>query len=141
VTAACIAMRRTVFDEMGGFNGDLRVAFNDVELCLRIRQRGYLIVWTPLAELYHHESASRGSDLLSARHREFAQEVEHMRMNWGEVLDRDPYFNPNLSLRDLSISLAFPPAIDKPWRAARRRHVNEANKDISSREKAGWANR
>ena len=125
VTAACLAMRREVFDEIGGFNGDLRVAFNDVDLCLRIRQRGYLIVWTPLAELYHHESASRGSDLLSARHQEFVQEVEYMRMNWDHVLDHDPYFNPNLSLRDLSISLAFPPAIENPWRWARRSFGNE----------------
>jgi GT2 family glycosyltransferase len=116
VTAACVAMRRTVFEEVGGFNGDLRVAFNDVDLCLRLRQRGYLIVWTPLAELYHHESASRGSDLLSARHHEFVQEIEYMQAKWGRALQRDPYFNPNLSLQDLSVSLAFPPAIDKPWR-------------------------
>lgn len=115
VTAACLAMRRQVFDEIGGFNGELRVAFNDVDLCLRIRQRGYLIVWTPLAELYHYESASRGSDLLSARHEEFVQEVDYMRSKWGRVLDHDPYFNPNLSSHDLSISLAFPPAIHKPW--------------------------
>jgi O-antigen biosynthesis protein len=120
VTAACLAMRREVFDEVGGFNGrDLRVAFNDVDLCVRIRQRGYLIVWTPLAELYHHESASRGSDLLPQRRQEFSQEVEYMRMVWGPILDHDPYFNPNLSLHDLSISLAFPPAIEKPWRCSR----------------------
>jgi GT2 family glycosyltransferase len=125
VTAACLAMRRRVFDEVGGFNGrDLRVAFNDVDLCLRIRQRGYLIVWTPLAELYHHESVSRGSDLLPVRHREFLRENEYMRSKWGRVLDRDPYFNPNLSLRDYSISLAFPSTIDKPWRHVRRKFAN-----------------
>jgi len=121
VTAACLAMRREVFDEVGGFNGDLRVAFNDVDLCLRIRERGYLIAWTPLAELYHHESATRGSDLLSVRHPEFSREIEYMRSRWGRALDRDPYFNPNLSLRDLSISLAFPPLIDKPWHSTRTR--------------------
>ena len=138
VTAACVAIRRTVFDEVGGFNDDLRVAFNDVDLCLRLRQRGYLIVWTPLAELYHHESASRGSDLLSARHREFVQEIEYMQAKWGWALQRDPYFNPNLSLRDLSISLAFPPAIDKPW----RRNASELRQeDEVSAEQAGWANR
>jgi GT2 family glycosyltransferase len=120
VTAACLATRRTVFQEVGGFDGRLRIAFNDVDLCLRIRQRGYLILWTPLAELYHHESASRGSDLLSGRHQEFSQENEYMRSKWGWVLHRDPYFNPNLSLRDLSISLSFPPAIDKPWRCTDR---------------------
>ena len=136
VTAACLAMRRAVFHEIGGFNGNLRVAFNDVDLCLRIRQRGYLIVWTPLAELYHHESASRGSDLLLERHQEFLQENEHMRSKWGWALCRDPYFNPNLSLRDLSVSLAFPPAIDKPWRSAGRRCVNGSRQDQASLEEA-----
>jgi GT2 family glycosyltransferase len=119
VTAACLATRREVFDEVGGFNGrDLRVAFSDVDLCLRIRQRGYLIVWTPLAELYHHESASRDSDLLPVRHQEFLQEIDYMRSKWGRLLDRDPYYNPNLSLRDVSICLAFPSATGKPWRHA-----------------------
>jgi len=138
VTAACLAMRRKVFDEVGGFNGrDLRVAFNDVDLCLRIRQSGYLIVWTPLAELYHHESASRDSDLLSVRHREFLQENQYMRSKWGWVLDRDPYFNPNLSLRDFSINLASPSAADKPWRHARRQFTNGRIQDRVSSEIAG----
>jgi GT2 family glycosyltransferase len=137
VTAACLGMRRTVFNEIGGFNADLRVAFNDVDLCLRIRQRDYLIVWTPLAELYHHESASRGSDLLSARHKEFLQEFAYMQSKWGLVLARDPYFNPNLSLRDLSISLAFPPAIHKPW----RRSASDPRRDECSAGQAGWASR
>ncbi|MBV9374771.1 MAG: glycosyltransferase family 2 protein, partial [Alphaproteobacteria bacterium] len=129
VTAACLAMRRDVFYEIGGFNGDLRVAFNDVDLCLRLRERGYLIVWTPMAELYHHESATRGSDLVGARHQEFAREFEYMRAKWGWALDRDPYFNPNLSLHDLSVSLAFPPTIDKPWRPSRQWFVGTAEED------------
>jgi len=137
VTAACLAMRRTVFDEIGGFNGDLRVAFNDVELCLRIRERGYLIVWTPLAELYHHESATRGSDLLALRHREFSQEVEYMRSRWGWTLDHDPYFNPNLSLRDLWVSFAFPPAIDKPWRLPRPPPLERLACNREMRKEAG----
>jgi O-antigen biosynthesis protein len=137
VTAACLAMRRAVFDEIGGFNGHLRVAFNDVDLCLRLRQRGYLIVWTPLAELYHHESASRGSDLVSARHREFLLENEYMQAKWGWALRRDPYFNPNLSSRDLAISLAFPPAIDKPW----RRKLSEPRRNEAAAEEAGWASK
>jgi O-antigen biosynthesis protein len=125
VTAACLTMRRKIFDEVGGFNGrDLRVAFNDVDLCLRVRERGYLIVWTPLAELYHHESASRESDLLPARHQEFLLEYEYMRSKWGRLLDRDPYFNANLSLRNFSLSFASPSAIDKPWRNARRQLAN-----------------
>jgi glycosyltransferase involved in cell wall biosynthesis len=139
VTAACLAMRRAVFDEVGGFNGDLRVAFNDVDLCLRIRQCGYLIVWTPLAELYHHESATRGPDLLSVRHREFVQEIEYMRSKWGWTLDHDPYFNPNLSLHDLSVSLAFPPAIDKPWQSgAETANFRSDRAEMSSRRHR-WA--
>ncbi|HYZ40589.1 MAG TPA: glycosyltransferase family 2 protein [Stellaceae bacterium] len=139
VTAACIAMRRAVFDEVGGFNGDLRVAFNDVDLCLRIRQRGYLIVWTPLAELFHHESASRGPDLLSARHQEFVGEIAYMQSKWGRSLARDPYFNPNLSLCDLSISLAFPPATDKPWHSCQRLQVHGAGHGKALHEEAGLA--
>jgi O-antigen biosynthesis protein len=141
VTAACLAMRQEVFEEVGGFNGDLRVAFNDVDLCLRLRQRGYLIVWTPLAELYHHESASRGSDLVSARHHEFVREIEYMRSKWGWVLDRDPYFNPNLSLRDVAISLALPPSADKPWRRAGPQFVHGSDGNCAPAGEGGWASR
>jgi GT2 family glycosyltransferase len=136
VTAACLGMRRAVFGEVGGFNGDLRVAFNDVDLCLRLRQRGYLIVWTPLAELYHHESASRGSDLVAARHSEFVREIEHMQSKWGWALHSDPHFNPNLSLRNRSITLAFPPAIEKPWRRAPQRLLQGIEKDGAPAEPA-----
>lgn len=93
VTAACMMFRRTVFDEIGGFDEkNLEVAYNDVDLCLRVRERGYLIVFTPCAELYHHEFASRG--LYSAK----PSELRYMRERWGELLDNDPYYNPNFSL-------------------------------------------
>lgn len=119
VTAACLAMRRTVFAEIGGFDAaNLAVAYNDVDLCLRIRERGYLIVWTPLALLTHHESASRGSDLAPEHQPRFLRESAYMRARWGAALDGDPYFNPNLSLNDTMIALAFPPRISYPWRAA-----------------------
>jgi GT2 family glycosyltransferase len=116
VTAACLAMRRDVFFEVGGFDSEnLPIAFNDVDLCLRIRERGYLIVWTPLAQLYHHETASRDLDLTPDRYREFLRESDYMRSRWAHILYCDPYFNPNLSLRDPSIRLAFPPAVPLPW--------------------------
>ena len=93
VTAACMMLRRRMFEEVGGLDEEnLSVAYNDVDLCLKIRDRGYLIVYTPHAELYHHESASRGygkGDLT---------EHEYMRERWGKVLDNDPYYNPNFSL-------------------------------------------
>ncbi len=119
VTGACIAMRRSVFFEAGGFDGaNLPVAFSDVDLCLRLRERGYLIVWTPLARLIHHETASRKMDLMPCRYREFLRENDYMRLRWGHILDRDPYFSPNLSRHDLSPTLAFPPAVRAPWREA-----------------------
>ena len=117
VTAACIAIRRNVFFEVGGFDGaNLPIAFNDVDLCLRLREFGYLIVWTPLAQLIHHETASRRLDLMPCRYREFLRENDYMRLRWGHILDRDPYFSPNLSRHDLSPRLAFPPAVRRPWR-------------------------
>lgn len=92
VTAACLMMRREVFNEMGGLNEqELAVAFNDVDLCLRLRKRGYLIVYTPYALLYHHESASRGYEL-------DRKEVQYMMAKWRQELMSDPYYNPNLSL-------------------------------------------
>ncbi|MGH7097159.1 MAG: glycosyltransferase family 2 protein [Stellaceae bacterium] len=119
VTAACLAMRRTVFAEIGGFDAaNLAVAYNDVDLCLRIRERGHLIAWTPLALLRHHETASRASDLRSDQQHRFGREYAYMRARWGAILDRDPYFNPNLSLQDPTIALAFPPRISYPWRTA-----------------------
>ncbi len=119
VTGACIAIRRNVFFEVDGFDGaNLPIAFNDVDLCLRLRERGYLIVWTPLARLTHHETASRKLDLMPGRYREFLRENDYMRLRWGHILDHDPYFSPNLSRHDLSPRLAFPPAVRAPWYAA-----------------------
>lgn len=118
VTAACLAIRHEVFDEIGGFDAEnLPVAFNDVDLCLRVRERGYLVVWTPLARLYHHETASRAFDLVGDRSKQFACERAYMRSRWGPVLDDDPYFNPNLSLDDVTIALALPPRRPYPWRS------------------------
>ena len=95
VTAACLAMRRSVWDEMGGMDAErLTVAFNDVDLCLRIRTAGYDIVWTPFAELYHHESASRGLDLEPVAAARFQSEINTMRERWGPVLDADPFYGP-----------------------------------------------
>ncbi len=91
VTAACMLLRKSVFDEVGGLPENLPIQFNDVDLCLRIRERGYYIVYTPYAELYHHESVSRGH--FSGDR----SENLYMRVRWGEVMDKDPYYNPNFS--------------------------------------------
>jgi O-antigen biosynthesis protein len=99
VTAACLAFRRAIYDEAGGLDEEhLTVAFNDVDFCIRVRQAGYKIVWTPHAELYHYESRSRGYDTTPKKASRFAAETNYMRTNWSNVLDNDPFYNPNLSL-------------------------------------------
>jgi hypothetical protein len=126
-------MRRTVFDEVGGLDEvDLKVAFNDVDLCLKITEKGYQIIWTPEATLYHWESKSRGNDLSSQHLARFQSEVAHMRQRWGARLDNDPFFNPNLSLSTAHPVVAFPPRVERPWRAfpppPRRRRERRARR-------------
>ena len=117
VTAACMLMKRDVFDSIGGFDEvNLAIAFNDVDLCLRIRAAGYRIVWTPYAELYHLESASRGSDQIDpAKALRFQREAEYMLGRYGAGLKQDPYFNPNLSLTTEDVALSYPPRVVRPW--------------------------
>jgi glycosyltransferase involved in cell wall biosynthesis len=92
VTAACMIIPRNVFDEVGGFDEELTVVYNDVDLCLRIREQGYLVVYTPFAVLYHFESASRGR-LRPSR------EEELFCRRWSETIRAgDPYYNPHLTL-------------------------------------------
>jgi GT2 family glycosyltransferase len=118
VTAACLVMEKSLYHRLGGLNEtELAVAFNDIDLCLRIREAGYRIVWTPHAQLYHHESASRGPDTDPDKIERFRTEVGYMMRRWGHVLDRDPYYNPNLRLDGADFGLAFPPRTTKPWLA------------------------
>jgi len=92
-------VRRRVFDEVGGFDEErLPVTYNDVDLCLKMRRAGYLIVYTPFAKLYHHESASR-------RRTVEPREAEVMQERWPQILKRDPYYNPNLSRKRADFSL------------------------------------
>jgi len=109
VTAACLLIRRSVFEQVGGLDERLQVAFNDVDFCLRVREAGYRNLWTPFAELYHHESASRGHEDTPAKQARFQSEVDFMRSRWGDSLDHDPAYNPNLSLTTGAFQLAFPP--------------------------------
>ena len=100
VTAAAMMLRTSVLRAAGGFDERLGVAFNDVDLCLRIRQAGYLIVFTPFAEAYHHESKSRGPEDTREKQLRFRGEIDYFRARWQDVLDAgDPYYNPNLTLR------------------------------------------
>ena len=99
VTAACMMLRREVFWEVGGLEEDLAVAFNDVDLCLKIREKGYLIVYNPDVKLYHYESATRGADDNPEKQARFQREISYIKEKWGDILKNgDPYYNPNLTL-------------------------------------------
>ncbi|MBY0335259.1 MAG: glycosyltransferase family 2 protein [Acetobacteraceae bacterium] len=117
VTAACLAVRRELFLGVGGFDEEaLAVAFNDVDLCLKLQARGLRNLWTPHAVLLHKESASRGDDMTGERRDRFWREVAVMRERWGDVLDDDPYWNPNLSLATGAREVADAPRRRPPWR-------------------------
>ena len=106
VTAACFMMRSEVFHEVGGFDESYELAFNDADLCLNIRQKNYLIVWTPYAELYHYESKTRGCDHAPEKQQRFDREKARFQQKWQRFLEQgDPYYNPNLTLEceDFSI--------------------------------------
>lgn len=106
VTAACMMLRRKVWDEVGGLDESYAVAFNDVDLCMRIREAGYLIVWTPYAELYHYESKSRGLEDTPEKQRRFEEEVKRFQTRWAkELAEGDPYYNPNFTLDREDFSL------------------------------------
>ncbi|RWB74613.1 MAG: glycosyltransferase [Mesorhizobium sp.] len=98
VTAACLLIRKNVFEEVGGLNEvDLTVAFNDVDLCLKAQEAGYSNVWTPYAELYHLESVSRGAEDAPEKVERFKNEIMFMQRQWKKVIDRDPFYSPNLT--------------------------------------------
>lgn len=106
VTAACLLMRRAVFDEIGGFDKQFSHAFNDVDLCLRICEKGYRIVFTPHAELYHYESVSRGYEDTPGKYVRFQKEIALFQERWKDFLAKgDPCYNPNLTLRSEDFSL------------------------------------
>lgn len=112
VTAACLLVRREAWRAVGGMDAEkLAVAYNDVDFCLRLSDAGYRIMFTPFALLVHHESVSRGDDRTPEQRRRFEQEVATMHQRWGERLQQDPYFNPNLSLTSSDYVLAWPPRL------------------------------
>ena len=106
VTAACMMVKRDAFEKAGGFTKELAVAFNDVDLCLKIRREGYLVVYDPYAKLYHMESKTRGLEDSKDKVRRFQTEIEYMRSHWIQILKKgDPYYNKNLSLTKWNYSL------------------------------------
>lgn len=106
VTAACMLVKRSVFEQVGGLEEKLKVAFNDVDFCLRVREKEYLVVYDPYAELYHYESKTRGAEDTKEKIRRFQTEIEYMRSHWIGLLKKgDPYYNCNLSLTKWDYSL------------------------------------
>lgn len=98
VTAACLMTKRSSFETVDGFTETLSVAFNDIDYCLKVRALGQLVVYTPEAELYHHESLSRGAEVGESKRIRFHREVAYMNFHWAEYYVKgDPYFNPNFS--------------------------------------------
>jgi O-antigen biosynthesis protein len=115
VTAACVVLRKELYVEAGGLDEAIGVNFNDVDLCIRVRDLGYRNVYTPYAELLHKESATRGLNETPEKQTIFEREIKLMRSRWGDALLNDPYYNPNLSLRSENEALAIPPRAVKPW--------------------------
>jgi O-antigen biosynthesis protein len=111
VTAACLLVRRSVFEQMGGLDEQLVVAFNDVDFCLRVQAAGYRNVWTPYAEMNHHESASRGEEDSPEKIARFKREIDYMKARWGDGLLNDPTYSPNLTLDGEDFSYAWPPRV------------------------------
>lgn len=112
VTAACMMMRADVFHQVGGFTEELAVAFNDVDLCLKVRKAGYRIVYEPAVEAYHYESKSRGQEDTPEKLRRFQEEIEYMRSTWNDIMrGGDPYYNPNLTRVRFDYSLGGIPGL------------------------------
>ena len=113
VTAACLMMKKEVFEEAGGFTEELAVAFNDVDLCRKVRKNNHLIVYDPYAKLYHMESKTRGAEDSKEKVRRFQTEIEYMRCHWLDILKNgDPYYNKNLSLTKWNYSLKPIPGME-----------------------------
>lgn len=109
VSAACLVIEKKKFLLAGGFDENLTITCNDIDLCLKLVKAGYWNIWTPFAELHHHECASRGFDDTLSRHARASREKSCMYERWASVLDHDPAYNPNLDLERQSYALAFPP--------------------------------
>jgi glycosyltransferase involved in cell wall biosynthesis len=112
VTGACLAIRKSVYEEVGGLDEQaFAVSLNDVDFCLKVRAAGYRNLWTPFAELYHHESATRGYEDTPEKQARFAKERETLRQKWLPILENDPAYNPNLTNVAEDFGFAYPPRV------------------------------
>ncbi len=106
MTAACMMVKKRDFERAGGFDEELEVAFNDVDLCLKLRSMGLLVVYTPYAQLYHYESKSRGAEDTPEKVERFHREIALFEQKWPEIFrNGDPYYNSNLTLKRQDFTL------------------------------------
>lgn len=106
VTAACMMVKKSDFEAVGGFDETFQVAFNDIDLCMKFRNAGKKIIFTPYAELYHYESKSRGLEDTPEKQFRFDKEVKRFQEKWAKQLEMgDPYYSPNLSVTEGDCSL------------------------------------
>jgi O-antigen biosynthesis protein len=157
VTGACVAIRRAVFFEVGGFDEiNLQVGFNDVDLCLRVRKLGYRVIWTPFAELFHVESVSRGYDDFAelfqlesvwrkyedadpVKRQRGLREWQHMHKTWGAMLEAgDPFHNPNLLFEWDHLEIPAAPRRAKPWRTVGQPASKASGVDEDRDKKSSW---
>ncbi len=116
VTAACLLTQREVFESLNGLDEKhLTVAFNDVDYCLRVHEKGMRVVFTPYVKMYHHESISRGKDDNPDKTARAKKEADYIRSRWGHVLKNDPFYNPNLNYSRPDFELSRYPMVKKPW--------------------------
>ena len=116
VTAACLMVSRHVWEQLDGLDEEnLAVAFNDVDFCLRVREAGLRVVFTPYAKLYHHESVSRGKDDSPEKAARAKREADYMRSRWKPIMSHDPFYNPNLNYSRPDFTLNNAPMVNKPW--------------------------
>lgn len=117
VTGACLAIKKEIFEEVGGFDQEkLKVSYNDVDLCLKVRNKGYKVILNPDVELYHLESVSRGEDTNIEKRNLNRNERRVMISRYGSNLKHDPFYSPNLTLENEDVLYSFSPRLIKPWR-------------------------
>lgn len=116
VTGACMLVSRTVFTELGGFDESFPLTCNDVEFCLRVRQRGLRVMWTPHASLMHVDGGTRGRDYSPRNILDACMDVGRLLQKWEKVMTQDPFLNDNLLATDHDLILATPPRVKKAWR-------------------------
>ena len=97
VTGACLALEKSTWIDLNGMNEDLAVAYNDIDFCLKARKRGLRVIFTPFSRLLHHESVSRGLDKPPEKNERLQSEISTMEKKWGDFLNVDPAYSPNLS--------------------------------------------